>query len=116
MKAVLGYADKLTVRPGEDIAFRVSCTGPGVFDAQLVRLLNGDLHSETPRFREIEVAATVNGSWPARCQPIHPGSCAIVPGTAFEAGCPAITLVPVHQRAGPFRFFDAVSGRQTYLP
>ena len=37
-----GYADRISVRAGEKIAFKVSSAGPGPYHAMLVRIIRGD--------------------------------------------------------------------------
>ena len=37
-----GYADKISVRVGEKIAFKVSSAGPNPYNATLVRIVRGD--------------------------------------------------------------------------
>ncbi len=70
-----GYSDRLSVAPGETIEFKVSCETAGRYRAQLVRLVNGDTNPAGPGFREVEIDSPVNGDYPARFQPIDPGSC-----------------------------------------
>jgi N,N-dimethylformamidase len=43
---IWGYADRLSVAPGETIEFKVSCAHEGTYRADIVRLVNGDT---TPR-------------------------------------------------------------------
>jgi N,N-dimethylformamidase len=86
MLQIIGYADRLTVRPGQRIEFKVSCeTGATEYRAQILRLVCGDDELEGPGFKAHAVNATVNGSYPARHQPIRAGSCVIVPpGPALD--------------------------------
>jgi N,N-dimethylformamidase len=80
MLQIMGYADRMTVRPGERIEFKVSCeAGAAQFRAQILRLLCGDDSLEGPGFKARAVDAPVNGSYPGRRQPIRAGSCVIVP-------------------------------------
>ena len=37
-----GYADRISVRAGEKIAFKISSAGPGPYQRQLVRIVRGD--------------------------------------------------------------------------
>ena len=61
-KPIVGYADQVSVAPGDRIRFMVSCDGAQSFDAQLVRLIHGDLHGDGPGFKETEVDdGTING-------------------------------------------------------
>ena len=38
---IFGYADKISVRPGDEISFFVHADGTQTVDAQLVRLIHG---------------------------------------------------------------------------
>ena len=42
MIPIIGYSDKLTVAPGECIAFKVSSESPAAYRARLVRVISGD--------------------------------------------------------------------------
>jgi N,N-dimethylformamidase len=77
-KQILGYADKLTARPGEHIEFKISVAGGGTYSARLVRLTNGDVYSKGANFRELEIESPLNGSYEGREQPVAPGSCVVV--------------------------------------
>lgn len=103
-KKILGYTDRLTVRPGEWIEFKVSVDGGRAYSAQLVRLINGDTCSEAANFKEIEIEATVNGEYQGRQQRITPGSCIVVED--FDRMCPLdeltaiVSLMPTMPRQG----------------
>lgn len=71
---VFGYADKISVRPGDDISFYVHADGTRIVDAQLVRLIHGDSHPDGPGYREEEIAFEANGVWPVRKQFTQVGS------------------------------------------
>ena len=75
---MVGYADRLSVAPGETIRFMVSVDGEARYRADIVRLKSGDWHPRGAGFKEELVATTVNGEYPGRKQEIHPGSFAIV--------------------------------------
>jgi N,N-dimethylformamidase len=80
MIEILGYADRMAVRPGETIAFKVSCeAGAGRYRAGIVRLRCGDDRPDGPGFKETEIAAACNGEYPGRRQPIECGSFVRVP-------------------------------------
>src|SRR6266481_6169447 len=80
MLQIIGYADRLTVRPGQRIEFKVSCEAGAVqYRAQVVRLICGDDGLEGPGFKARAINATVNGTYAGRHQPIRAGSCVIVP-------------------------------------
>jgi N,N-dimethylformamidase len=73
-----GYADRLSVAPGETIEFKVSCDEPGSYRADLVRLVHGDTNPAGPGFKEEAIASAVNGAYEGRHQPIRSGSHVIV--------------------------------------
>ncbi|WP_153067176.1 N,N-dimethylformamidase beta subunit family domain-containing protein [Steroidobacter cummioxidans] len=77
-KALLGYADKLTARPREKISFKISSEKNEPYNAQLVRLVNGDVHSPTATYKEIEIDSPVNRMYCGRHQRIAAGSCIVV--------------------------------------
>ena len=74
MIPLIGYADRLSVRPGETIAFKVSSVGPGEFSARLVRVMCSDPNPAGPGILEEPMAAAFAGAYPSRVQPIHLGS------------------------------------------
>jgi len=77
---IIGYADRMSVRPGETIEFKVSCEAGAVrYQARIVRLICGDDRPEGPGFKARPVGAAVDGDYPGRRQPIRTGSCIIVP-------------------------------------
>jgi N,N-dimethylformamidase len=78
MKQILGYSDKLTVRPGDEIGFKISARTGTPYRAQLVRLINGDTHSKAAAFKEIEIASPIDGTYAAIEQPLMPGSCIVI--------------------------------------
>ena len=100
-----GYADRLSVAPGETIEFKVSCDEPGSYRADLVRLIHGDTNPAGPGFKEEEIASPINGSYAGRHQPIASGSHVIVDD---EDGALALTgrvhaarvRLPDHARQG----------------
>ena len=79
--AVMGYADRQSVRPGERIEFKVSALGPETYRADIVRLIAPEvgLGEDCPDFCEIELDTEVCGDYPTDWQPIHPGSAVRVP-------------------------------------
>ena len=77
-KIVVGYADRLSVAPGETISFMVNVEGEARYRADIVKLISGDWHPRGAGFKEEFIATTANGDYPGRRQDIHPGSFAIV--------------------------------------
>jgi N,N-dimethylformamidase len=77
---IIGYADRMTVRPGERIEFKISCeAGAAEFRANIVRLICGDDSLKGAGYKERPVESAVNGSYPGRRQPICAGSSIRVP-------------------------------------
>ena len=74
MLPLVGYANRLSVRPGETIEFKVSSQGPAPFRAELVRIVCADPNPAGPGLREVPVDAAFAGSYPSRAQPVHLGS------------------------------------------
>jgi N,N-dimethylformamidase len=77
-KTLLGYADRISVEPGEDIAFKVSSDDGRPYDAAIVRLVCGDTNPAGPGYRE-DVVAGADWRRPGRRQAVRPGSCVVVP-------------------------------------
>ena len=75
---VVGYADRLSVQPGETIRFMVSSELPR-YRAEIVRLIHGDPNPKGPGIKEELVATAANGEYPGRHQEIPVGSYVIVP-------------------------------------
>ena len=40
---ILGYADRLSARPGDSVGFKVSCLGTDEYRAEIVRLLSPEV-------------------------------------------------------------------------
>ena len=71
---IFGYANRISVRPGEEISFHVNCDGASEADAQLVRLIHGDSNPVGPGHIEAEVDSPVNGRWAVKKQFTQLGS------------------------------------------
>lgn len=74
-----GYADRLSVQPGETIRFMVS-TEAGSYDSTIVRLVHGDQNPEGPGFVERPVDA--RGPHAGRRQVARAGSYVLAPAIA----------------------------------
>ena len=92
MLKITGYSDRIYVRPGQTIEFKVNCDGPKTYRADIVRLINGDLNPEGPGYDEEVVQTSANRRYPGRKQVIHAGSHAIVP-TSPSMDCPGSLTV-----------------------
>jgi N,N-dimethylformamidase len=86
-KSIVAYADPLSVCAGDTLTVRVSCGEAGEYTAQLVRLVSGDERSHGTGFREIAIAASFAGSYPAEFQPIVRGSYAVLPDLPSSRAC-----------------------------
>lgn len=71
---ILGYTDRLSAAPGDNVAFKVSSPLSGKYEARLIRLICGDDSPEGPGFKFEEVASAIDGSYKARQQPMMCGS------------------------------------------
>lgn len=105
MKTIAGYSDRISVRPGETIAFKVSVeSGPSTYRASLVRLFNVDGHREGPGLQERPVPAAFDGEHQGRLQPIPNGSCVVIPRGApldsLGSFAVALTLWPTTPGVG----------------
>jgi len=69
-----GYCDRLSGRPGDRIAFKVSSYCERPYHARLVRSICADPNPDGPGLIEEEIAADFEGSYPSRIQPFFPGS------------------------------------------
>ena len=75
---IVGYTDRLSVQPGENIRFMVSC-GHETYRADIVRLIHGDDNPLGPGFKEEPVGTSVDGQYSGRKQTINAGSYTVVP-------------------------------------
>ena len=79
MIRLLGYCDPWSVAPGEQVRFMVSCEGATHYRADLVRLRSARAGPAAPPAREEAIHSEVDGTYPARAQPILAGSFVEVP-------------------------------------
>ena len=85
---LFGYADKISVKPGEVVQFHVNAEGTDTAQAQLVRLIHGDQDPAGPGFIEEEIDCAANGAWKVEKQYTQLGSFLEVdrPGAQVGAG------------------------------
>lgn len=81
-KSIVGYCDRISVRPGETIRFFASTYRPGNYNARLVRVVNGDSLSGAGRFKTLPIPTPFERSYPAHQQPIFTGSYVRIVGVA----------------------------------
>ena len=88
MIPLIGYTDRLSGRPGDTIEFKVSSRYKAHYDAALVRIICADPNPAGPGMSEVPVDCDLNGAYPSRLQPFHPGSygSATVTGLFHAAG------------------------------
>jgi len=91
---VMGYADRRSLRAGEEIAIKVSAEGVETYSAEVVRLIAPDVGPPPHAYpyRADPVASPVNGRHPARAQPLILGSLIDVPASDAFAGTAAFTI------------------------
>ena len=101
-KTIVSYADPLSVTAGDRLRIMVSCHVGDSFRAELVKLVCGDDRPRGTGFHEEVLDADLNGVYPAREQPIHPGSYVRLHGLpAFKAlsfECDFLPTTPDRQR------------------
>ena len=88
-----GYADRLSVRPGERIRFMVSSETGEDYEAEIVRLICGDLNPEGPGYKEERVETPVSGRVRGRRQEIQAGSHVVVPGAPPLTGLSVTAMI-----------------------
>ncbi len=69
-----GYADRISVRPGDEINFMLSADPAAEVRTELVRLIHGDAHPGGPGHVEEPVAAAANGWCPVARQYVQSGN------------------------------------------
>ena len=104
MLPITGYVDRWSVRPGEEIGFKISVVGGGRYRARIARVLCGDPNPKGPGYREIAVPWALEGDHDGIEQPIALGSWVDV--AALDLGPPegpvalAATVWPTRLAAG----------------
>ena len=79
---LIGYADRISVRAGQKIAFKVSSTAPGPYNASLIRIVRGDPNPDGPGVKFEDHSEHFDGRFPSRQQHSWPGSYALIEGAA----------------------------------
>ncbi len=80
--SLIGYADRISVRAGQKIAFKVSSTAAGPYRASLIRIVRGDPNPLGPGLKFEDLSAHFEGRFPSRRQHSWPGSYALIEGAA----------------------------------
>ena len=112
-----GYADRISVRAGEKISFKVSSAGPGPYSAMLVQIVRGDPNPGGPPPKLEDMSELFDGRFPSRQQHAWPGSYARIDAakSAKIAGALAVEALiwPTLPEDGPQTVIsrrDAASG------
>ena len=79
MLKILGYPDRYSVVPGEQISFQISLEEGNDYAARIVRVLNGDSQSGRPRARPSAYAQRVDGRYKGVPWRVDAGSYFVVP-------------------------------------
>tara|TARA_Y100000588_G_C14280960_1_gene937079 strand:+ start:8810 stop:11017 length:2208 start_codon:yes stop_codon:yes gene_type:complete len=74
---IVGYSDRLSVRPGQTIKFMVSCEASS-YRAEIVRLRHTDDNPNGPGFKTEKQLTSIEGKYKGHYQPIHTGSYASI--------------------------------------
>ena len=94
MIPLTGYADRLSVRPGESIRFHVSnATGSPITAAFLVRVISADANPAGPGIRTVNVDADVRTIAPCLPQTARPGSYAVADVGNALANLAGLTVI-----------------------
>ncbi len=78
MVPLVGYLDRLSARPGEAIAVKVSSQASGPYAADMVRIIHADPNPAGPGMKLEEVGCGFAGQYASRAQAVHPGSFGVV--------------------------------------
>ena len=109
--SIHGYADRLSVAPGEPIEFKVSSEEEGTYRADIVRLIHGDTNPAGPGFQEEVFETAAGGEYPARFQATDCGSCVVVADAAPLALSGPFTLHAFVMPTTPALPDQAIMGR-----
>jgi len=71
---LVGYADRFSCAPGDQIAFKVSCHSQQPYRASLVRVISCDPNPEGPGVIEHPIASEIDGEYRSRVQEVRLGS------------------------------------------
>ncbi|OWW21097.1 N,N-dimethylformamidase beta subunit family domain-containing protein [Noviherbaspirillum denitrificans] len=78
MVPIIGYTNRSSARPGEQVEVKVSSDYDGSYDVDFVQILSADPNPASTGVRYREMAAPFNGSYPSRKQQVRTGSYGVV--------------------------------------
>ncbi len=80
--SLIGYTDRISVRAGEKIAFKISSTASGPYNATLVRIMRGDPNPAGPGVKFEDLSEHFDGRFASREQRAWPGSYTLIEAAA----------------------------------
>ena len=93
MVPLTGYVDRLSARPGDTLAFKVSSAASEPVSARLVRVISADPNPAGLGIREVDLAGRFTATFPSRVQAVHLGSYAEVEAVDPIAALTSVTVV-----------------------
>lgn len=78
MVPLVGYVDRLSGRPGERIAVKVSSQSDANYQADLVRIIHADPNPDGPGVKLEELPCSFAGEYKSRYQAVSPGSYGVI--------------------------------------
>lgn len=97
MLPIVGYTDKLTVAPGENLDVMASSFGAKTYTADLRRIIQGDTNPEGPGYKDEFIPVDLGSARTAVAKPFRPGSCVIIPGQEVIDTLGSFTIAAVIQ-------------------
>ncbi len=91
MLKITGYSDQISVVLGDKISFMVNCEHPS-YEADIVRVICGDVNPDGPGFNEDVIDSPVSGTYNGRKQEIYAGSFAMVESSALLENLESFTV------------------------
>ncbi len=112
MIPIIGYTDRLSVRPGEPLDIKVSSAGDAPYRAEVVRIRCGDPNPDGPGVVLDPVASAIDGDYPGRFQDVHLGSHLIADVTeklprAITLSANVFPTTPAKGRQGVIALMDS---------
>ena len=92
MVKITGYADKISVTPGETIKFMVNSEAGTRYRADIVRVICGDVNPDGPGYREKVIKTPINATYKSRKQVIHAGSFVEIGASDMLDGLESFTM------------------------
>ena len=82
---ILGYADKFSVKSNEELQIKVSCTNIKSYNANLIKIIQGDTNEKGPGYKEEKIKTDLGGPFKARYQKLPIGSYGYVKNKKLNA-------------------------------